>query len=77
MAEWLIQSPGCRRDLERLSHCRQREVGFLDGAAGLEGRFRKFESCDESLFVHLVMMIARGLAGCRVEGQREWMLLLW
>ena len=24
----------------------------MDGVAGLEGRFRKIESCDESLFVH-------------------------
>ena len=33
----------------------------MDGAGGLEGRFRKIESCDESLFVHLmVMMIADG-----------------
>ena len=57
---WLILCPGCRRDLGRLSHCRQRVVECLDGAAGLEGRFRKIESCDESLFVHLVMMIADG-----------------
>jgi hypothetical protein len=32
----------------------------VDGVAGLEGRFRKIESCSESLFVHVVVMIADG-----------------
>ena len=32
----------------------------MDGVAGLEGRFRKIESCGESLFVHVGVMIADG-----------------
>ena len=52
VAVWLILCPGCRMDREQLSHRRQRVVGCVDGVAGLEGRFRKIESCDESLFVH-------------------------
>ena len=67
----LILCPGCRRDLEQLSHCSGWEVGCSDGVAGLEGRFRKIESCDESLFVHADDDRGR-MAGCRcVEGQRE------
>jgi hypothetical protein len=33
----------------------------MDGVAGLEGRFRKIESCGESLFVHVVMIADGGV----------------
>ena len=39
-------------------------MGCVDGVAGLEGRFRKIESCSESLFVQMVVMIADGGALC-------------
>ena len=69
VAVWLILCPGCRKDLEQLSHRRQRVVGCVDGVAGLEGRLGKLSHATKVCLC--MVMIARGWRGVGVEGQRE------
>jgi hypothetical protein len=64
---WLILCPGCRRDLERISH-RQQRVVCLDGVVDLEGRLGNLSHATKvCLDARMAMIFADG--GDDVEGQ--------
>jgi hypothetical protein len=63
---WLILCPGCRKDLEQLSHRRQRVVGCVDGVAGLEGRLGKLSHATKVC-----------LEACSGDDDRGWRGAMW